>query len=97
MDVAAVLDLPLHKLRDRVRNGSTLPPKNEPRWHKYLNPIFSESNEDTELAAKSANVFCMNSFDEDPGNDSSPESEVSNIVSSSVANFLHLCHQNQNC
>ena len=85
------------KLRDRVKKGSGLSPKNEPRWYKYLNPIFSETNEDTELAAALANVSCMDNFGKDSGNESYPESEAANFSEDEVATFLHLFHQNQSC
>ena len=80
-----------------MKNGSGLSPKNEPRWYKYLNPIFLETNEDTELAAASANVSYMDNFGEDSRNESSPESKASNFSDDKVAIFLHPCHQNQNC
>ena len=75
------------KLRDRVKNGSGLSPKNEPRWYKYLNPIFSETNEDIELAADSADVSCMDNFGKDPGNESYPGSEASNFSCDKGSNF----------
>ena len=75
------------KLRDRVKLGSGLSPKNEPRWYKYMNPIFSETNEDIDLAAESADVSYMENFGENPGNDSCPESESSILSDDESSNF----------
>ena len=70
-----------------MKDESGLSPKNEPRWYKYLNPLFSETNEDIELAAKSADVSCMDNFGEDPGNESYPESEASNFCDYEGSDF----------
>ena len=47
--------------------------------YKYLNPIFWKRCEDADQAAESIDVSCMDNLGENPGNESYPESEVSNI------------------
>lgn len=47
-------------LRDREKNGSGLSPQNKLRWYKYLKPTFSETNEDIDLAAESAETSTVN-------------------------------------
>ena len=49
--------------------------------------MFSEINEDIELAAESGDVTCMNNFDEDPGNESYPESEAWNFKDNEGSHF----------
>ena len=70
-----------------MKNGSGLSPKNELRQCKYLNSMFSETYEDIELAAESADVSCMDNFGEDPGNESYPESGASNFSDDEGSNF----------
>ena len=31
------------KITDHIKNGSRLSPDKEPRWFKYLNPVFCEA------------------------------------------------------
>ena len=33
------------KIQSRIKNGSGLAPEKEPRWWKYLNCVFSKTNE----------------------------------------------------
>ena len=75
------------KLKERLENGSGLSPKNESLRYKYLYLICSETNEDTEQAAESADVFCMDNFGEDPGNDRYLENEASNFSDDECSNF----------
>ena len=70
-----------------MKNGSGLSPKNELRRYKYLNSMFSETNEYIELATESADVFCMVNFGEDPGNESYPESGASNFSDDEGSNY----------
>ena len=70
-----------------MKNGSGLSPKNELRQCKYLNSMFSETYEDIEPAAESADVSCMDNFGEDPGNESYPESGASNFSDDEGSNF----------
>ena len=44
------------KITDRAKSGSGLAPQKEPQWYIYLNDIFSETNEDLDLAAESADL-----------------------------------------
>ena len=68
-----------------MKKGIGLSPKNEPRW--CVNPIFSESSEDIELAAESTDVSYMDNFSEDPGNESHPKSEASNFSNHEGSSF----------
>ena len=64
------------RIRDRVKNGSGLSPKNEPLWYNYLNPIFSETNEDIDLAAESADLSFRNEIEENTDKETSSDTDI---------------------
>ena len=59
------------EISDRIKHGSGLNPNKEPGWYKYLNPIFSKTNEDIELTSEKADL----SFKGDYTNYNSPSSD----------------------
>ena len=53
------------KISDRAKRGSGLAPAKESKWHKILNPVLTEINEDLEITENSADVFfCLNKGDD---------------------------------
>ena len=63
------------KKTTRVKNGSGLPPGDEPGWYKILNPIFAETNEAIKLTSSAFDTSFVNpndseSFEEEEKRDS---------------------------
>ena len=44
------------KITDRVRVGSGKAAVQEPAWYKKLNPIFSDTNSNIEVATKASDI-----------------------------------------
>ena len=49
----ANLKLKWKELDDRVSRGTGLAPEEEPGWYRYLNPVFSDTNEEINLTSNS--------------------------------------------
>ena len=60
------------KLTERAKTGSGLAPEKEPKWYQRLNVIFSETNEELQLAAESGDLSFTQEFNIDE-NDSADE------------------------
>ena len=45
------------KITDRVLVGSCKAPVQEPAWYKGLNPIFSDTNANIEVATKASDIY----------------------------------------
>ena len=57
------------KIQSRIKNGSGLAPEKEPHWWKYLNPVFSETNEVINLTSSAGETSFVRNEDDDEEED----------------------------
>lgn len=46
-----------HKYTDRIKKGSDTSPIEEPEWYKIINPFFSDTHSNLEIASKAGDVL----------------------------------------
>ena len=53
------------KYTDRIKKGSDKSPVEEPEWYKIINPIFSDTHGNLEIASKARDVLSHENSDTD--------------------------------